>query len=218
MGIYNSGGGMCWIYIIMGEHVLDIYSIYNKFFKLPGVLSPTGSILKRWKKHWFDLWMDGSLIYYPDENRGNLEERILLKFHCLSIKSGADCGDVQPPEGSPQDAMLLIHLRDHTRIYLCAESQDDAVAWKMALEDAKYFPVYVYDPYDDHYQAVPMNAHHAVYTDSGYGHCGYAHGVPHVLVRQNPYDRYGEQLALGLLAGAVTGSALSSLMWLPCWF
>uniref|UniRef100_A0A8C5MDV1 Pleckstrin homology domain containing B1 n=1 Tax=Leptobrachium leishanense TaxID=445787 RepID=A0A8C5MDV1_9ANUR len=110
-------------------------------FVKSGWLWRQSSILKRWKKHWFDLWMDGSLIYYPDENRGNLEERILLKFHCLSIKSGADCGDVQPPEGSPQDAMLLIHLRDHTRIYLCAESQDDAVAWKMALEDAKYFPV-----------------------------------------------------------------------------
>ncbi|XP_063301039.1 pleckstrin homology domain-containing family B member 1 [Pelobates fuscus] len=183
-----------------------------------GWLWRQSSILRRWKRHWFDLWIDGTLVYYPDEARGTYEERLLLKFHCTNIRAGAECEDIQLPEGGSRDALVMLQMQDH-RVYLCAESEDDAVAWKMALDDAKYYPVYVYDPYDDSYQTVPMHDHHAVYTGHGYGHYGYMHGMPPVLVREDPYERrYGQQMALGMLAGAATGSAMSALMWLPCWF
>ncbi|KAM8975662.1 pleckstrin homology domain-containing family B member 1 [Pelodytes ibericus] len=184
-----------------------------------GWLWRQSSILRRWKKCWFDLWMDGGLVYYPDENRQNIEERILLKFHCMNIKSGLECGDIQPPDGCIREALLTMDMRDHSRLMLCAESADDAVAWKMAIVDAKAYPVYVYDPYDDQYQSVPMNAHHAVYVTPPYGGCGYAPGLTHILFREDRSNHhYGEQLALGMLAGAAAGSALGSLMWLPCWF
>ncbi|XP_053312643.1 pleckstrin homology domain-containing family B member 1 [Spea bombifrons] len=184
-----------------------------------GWLWRQSSVLRRWKRHWFDLWMDGGLVYYPDETRRNIEERILLKFNCVNVKAGLECGDIQPPEGGDREALVTVDLRDQSRLLLCAESPDDAAAWKLALLDAKMYPVYVYDPYDDHYQAVPLNAHHAVYINPGYGGCGYGPGMTPVIIRDDPYrSTYGEQLALGMLAGAVTGSALGSLMWLPCWF
>ncbi|CAJ0958282.1 unnamed protein product [Ranitomeya imitator] len=31
-----------------------------------GWLWRQSSVLRRWKKQWFDLWMDGALVYYPD--------------------------------------------------------------------------------------------------------------------------------------------------------
>ncbi|XP_063807253.1 pleckstrin homology domain-containing family B member 1 isoform X2 [Pseudophryne corroboree] len=182
-----------------------------------GWLWRQSSLLRRWKRHWFDLWMDGGLVYYTDESRQNMEEQILLKSNCVNVKSGQECGDMLPPEGSCQDFLLTVEMRDRSKLYLCAESEDDAVAWKMALEDARFHPVHVYNPYDDNYQTVPVNAHQAVYIDHGYCGRGYAPGLTHVIVRDDR-DAYGEQMALGLLAGALTTSALSSLIWLPCWF
>lgn len=48
--------------------------------------------------------------------------------------------------------------------------------------------------------------------------CFAAPGVTHVIVREDPYRVSGDQMALGLLAGAATGAALGSFMWMPCWF
>ncbi|KAM3933947.1 pleckstrin homology domain-containing family B member 1 [Leptodactylus fuscus] len=181
-----------------------------------GWLWRQSSVLRRWKKQWFDLWMDGALVYYPDDRRQSIEERIVLKYNCVTVRSGKECGDIQPPEGSNRESLLVIDMRDHSRLLLCAENEDDAVAWKFALLDAKT-PVYVYNPYDDNYNTVPVNSHQAVYVN--HGHCGhgYGPGVAHVIVRDNR-DSLGEQMALGLLAGAITTSALSNLLWLPCWF
>ncbi|XP_072257183.1 pleckstrin homology domain-containing family B member 1 [Pyxicephalus adspersus] len=180
-----------------------------------GWLWRQSSVLRRWKRHWFDLWMDGGLVYYPDDSRRNIEERIVLNYNCLNVRSGHDCGDIQPPEGSSRDSLITIELRDRSRLLLCAESEDDAVAWKTALQDMRSNPIYVYNPYDDYYQTVPMNAHQAVYVNRGC--CGHGYGPGHILVRDER-DTLGEQMALGLLAGALTTSALSSLIWLPCWF
>ncbi|XP_026705992.1 pleckstrin homology domain-containing family B member 1, partial [Athene cunicularia] len=80
--------------------------------------------------------------------------------------------------------------------------------------------VHVYDPYDDdYYQTVPLDSHQTAYISSGhYGHQYGAPGVTHVIVREDPYRVSGDQMALGLLAGAATGAALGSFMWMPCWF
>ncbi|KAM4795523.1 pleckstrin homology domain-containing family B member 1 [Rhinophrynus dorsalis] len=188
-------------------------------FMKSGWLWRQSSFLRRWKKHWFDLWLDGGLVFYPDENRQNFEERISLKYNCMNVRTGRECGDLIPPEGSEQGSLIIVDLRDNSRLLLCAESEDDALAWKMAFLEVKHNPVYVYDPCDDHYQAVPLNAHNAMYVNPGYYGHGYGPWLNPALVRDDPYRiSYGEQLALGMLAGAVTGSALSSLMWLPCWF
>ncbi|OCT93355.1 pleckstrin homology domain-containing family B member 1 [Xenopus laevis] len=172
-------------------------------------------VLRRWKKHWFDLWLDGNLLYYPDENRRTVEDRFPMKYNCVNVRAGQECGDILPPDGSTQESLVTVELRDRSNLLLCAESEDDAVAWQMALMDTQFYPVNVYDPYDDHYQAVPFNAHHAAYTNQGY----YGHGYVPFIVRDDPYRySYGEQTEQGILAGAVTGSALRSLVWLPCWF
>ncbi|KAL7983119.1 hypothetical protein Chor_010461 [Crotalus horridus] len=45
-----------------------------------------------------------------------------------------------------------------------------------------------------------------------------APGTTHVIIREDPHRVSGDQMALGLLAGAATGAALGSFMWMPCWF
>ncbi|XP_073517376.1 pleckstrin homology domain-containing family B member 1 isoform X2 [Phyllobates terribilis] len=182
-----------------------------------GWLWRQSSVLRRWKKHWFDLWLDSRLIYYPDESRRSVEARILLKHNCVNVRSGQECGDISPPDGSNQESLLTIDMRDHSRLLLCAESKDDAVAWKFALLDARFQPMYVYNPYDDNYQTVPVNSHQAVYVNHNYYGPGYGPGVPHVIIRDGR-STFGQHMALGLLSGALATTALNSLIWMPCWF
>ncbi|XP_077155979.1 pleckstrin homology domain-containing family B member 1 [Ranitomeya variabilis] len=176
-----------------------------------GWLWRQSSVLRRWKKQWFDLWMDGALVYYPDDSRRSKEERILLRNNCVTVRAGQECGDIPPPDGSNQESLLTIDMRDHCRLLLCAESEDDAVAWKFALLDAGSQPVYVYNPYDDSYQTVPVNSHHGCYGP------GYGHGVTHVIIRDRR-STLGEHMAVGFLSGALVSSALNSFIWMPCWF
>uniref|UniRef100_H3AP29 PH domain-containing protein n=1 Tax=Latimeria chalumnae TaxID=7897 RepID=H3AP29_LATCH len=49
------------------------------------------SILHRWKKNWFDLWLDGNFVYYQDESRRIIEDRIHIKFNSVGIKAGYEC-------------------------------------------------------------------------------------------------------------------------------
>uniref|UniRef100_A0ABM5FVX1 Pleckstrin homology domain-containing family B member 1 isoform X2 n=1 Tax=Pogona vitticeps TaxID=103695 RepID=A0ABM5FVX1_9SAUR len=129
--------------------------------------------------------------------------------------------NIQPPEGRTRECLMCIVQRDGSKTMLCAESEDDAIAWKLAILEAKATQVHLYDPYDDdYYQTVPLDSHQAMYVTSDY--YGNQYGVPsgttHIVFREDPYRVSGDQMALGLLAGAASGAALGSFMWMPCWF
>ncbi|KAF3824573.1 hypothetical protein GH733_008858 [Mirounga leonina] len=87
----------------------------------------SGTILKRWKKNWFDLWSDGHLIYYDDQTRQSVEDKVHMPVDCINIRTGHECRDIQPPDGKPKDCMLQIVCRDGKIISLCAESTDDCL-------------------------------------------------------------------------------------------
>ncbi|XP_002708752.1 pleckstrin homology domain-containing family B member 1 isoform X6 [Oryctolagus cuniculus] len=183
-----------------------------------GWLWRQSSILRRWKRNWFALWLDGTLGYYHDETAQDEEDRVLIHANVRDIKVGQECHDVQPPEGRSRDGLLTVSLREGGRLHLCAETRDDAIAWKTALMEANATPVRVYSPYQDYYEVVPPNAHEATYIRSYYGPPYAGPGVTHVIVREDPCYSSGAPLAMGMLAGAATGAALGSLMWSPCWF
>ncbi|KFP12437.1 Pleckstrin homology domain-containing family B member 1, partial [Egretta garzetta] len=104
------------------------------------------SILRRWKRNWFVLYLDGSLVYYHDETMRDMDGRIHVKYSCRDVRAGRECRDVQPPEGKSRDCLLTVVLRDGSKTTLCAESEDDAVAWKMAVLEAKSTPVRFHPP------------------------------------------------------------------------
>ncbi|KAM9602189.1 pleckstrin homology domain-containing family B member 1 isoform 1-T8 [Morphnus guianensis] len=111
-----------------------------------GWLWRQSSILRRWKRNWFVLYLDGSLVYYHDETQRDMDGRIHVKYSCRDVKTGRECRDVQPPEGKSRDCLLTVVLRDGSKTTLCAESEDDAVAWKMAVLEAKSTPVRLHPP------------------------------------------------------------------------
>ncbi|XP_072644778.1 pleckstrin homology domain-containing family B member 2 isoform X1 [Canis lupus baileyi] len=103
----------------------------------------SGTILKRWKKNWFDLWSDGHLIYYDDQTRQSIEDKVHMPVDCINIRTGHECRDIQPPDGKPKECMLQIVCRDGKTISLCAESTDDCLAWKFTLQDSRINTAYV---------------------------------------------------------------------------
>ncbi|TKC46572.1 hypothetical protein EI555_017796, partial [Monodon monoceros] len=105
-----------------------------------GWLWRQSSILRRWKRNWFALWLDGTLGYYQDETAQDEEDRVLIRFNVRDIKIGQECHDVQPPEGRSRDGLLIVNLREGGRLHLCAETRDDAIAWKTALLEANSTP------------------------------------------------------------------------------
>ncbi|XP_054442554.1 pleckstrin homology domain-containing family B member 2 [Pteronotus mesoamericanus] len=108
-----------------------------------GWLLRQSTILKRWKKNWFDLWSDGHLIYYDDQTRQSVEDKVHVPVDCINLRSGLQCRDIQPPDGKPKDCMLQIVCRDGKTISLCAESPDDCLAWKFTLQDCRTNTAYV---------------------------------------------------------------------------
>uniref|UniRef100_A0A5F9CJQ4 Pleckstrin homology domain containing B2 n=1 Tax=Oryctolagus cuniculus TaxID=9986 RepID=A0A5F9CJQ4_RABIT len=94
-------------------------------FVKSGWLLRQSTILKRWKKNWFDLWSDGHLIYYDDQTRQSVEDKVHMPVDCINIRMGHECRDIQPPDGKAKDCLLQIVCRDGKTISLCAESTDD---------------------------------------------------------------------------------------------
>ncbi|XP_031428145.1 si:ch211-176g13.7 [Clupea harengus] len=171
------------------------------------------SMLKRWKHNWCDLWIDGSLVFYKSDSRRDYETRVGLKNSCINVRSGLECAGVIPPDNQPRENLLVVTMRDGSDIILCANSEDEALAWKLTIMEAKRNPVFVYDPCDNTYETVGVDGHNNVCVAPGNG------AAHHVWIHHEPYnDGIGEQVALGLLAGMVAGASMRSLMWMPFWF
>ncbi|KAG8580577.1 hypothetical protein GDO81_007350 [Engystomops pustulosus] len=216
--------------------------VENMAYVKSGWLLRQSSILKRWKKNWFDLWTNGYLIYYSDQDRDDMEDKILMQLDCIAIRRGNDCKDVHLPEGKSKDCCLQIICHEGKVINLIAESVDDCLAWESALQDAKTKthilpqpllydeavlgpvppysqfdapPPYGYEQYPGGY---PVQGSQVIYTRDGQAYSSYPiqaqgpGGTNHIIIRERYYDNDGD-LAMGMLAGAATGMALGSLFW-----
>ncbi|XP_060764857.1 pleckstrin homology domain-containing family B member 1 isoform X1 [Neoarius graeffei] len=169
-------------------------------------------------------------MFYKTDSRKDYETRVSLKSTCVNVKAGLECADetwsmprvlpdfvpgVSPPESHPRENLLVLYLKDGSTMSLCADSEDEALAWKLTIMEAKQSPFYSYDPYNDTYQSVPVNGHNAVYIAPGNGSGGTHHVWVH---RERCNDWIGEQIALGLLAGMAAGTVLRSFLWMPLWY
>uniref|UniRef100_A0A3P9IYM1 Pleckstrin homology domain containing, family B (evectins) member 2 n=1 Tax=Oryzias latipes TaxID=8090 RepID=A0A3P9IYM1_ORYLA len=202
-----------------------------------GWLHRQSTILRRWKRNWFDLWADGRLVFYNDQQRRDMEDDIHMRVSCINIRNSAACQDLTPPEGKSPDALLQIVCRDGRVISLCADRADDLlvrltinmvvaapqVGFTQEVMESAPHPyseyahpqVYAPGPYGD-YTALPLNATQVVYSAEGAPYTvaypdqyqGEFLHVNHVVIREQQREDAGD-VALGMLAGAATGLALS---------
>uniref|UniRef100_A0A4W4GEZ5 PH domain-containing protein n=1 Tax=Electrophorus electricus TaxID=8005 RepID=A0A4W4GEZ5_ELEEL len=204
-----------------------------------GCLHRQSTILRRWKKNWFELWSDGRLIFYDDQYRRNVEGEIHMKVDCINIRSATACRELTPPEGKGRHSLFQIVCRCGRVISLCAQSAADALAWTMALQDARVNTVVAARHFGFTQEVIAsappsywdLNPNRQVYYPDQYG--GY---VPHpspyyhqgryntwlLISVHNQYLEYhsiteehrrddAADLGLGVLAGAATGLAIGSL-------
>ncbi|XP_061894727.1 pleckstrin homology domain-containing family B member 2 [Entelurus aequoreus] len=203
-----------------------------------GWLHRQSTILRRWKKKWFDLWADGRLVFYNDQQRRDMEDDIHMKVDCINIRGSTACPELNPPEGKTRDALLQIVCRDGRVISLCADSADDALVWTMALQDARVnmivatphvgftpevmasapppYSEYAPPPYGENPAGSP-HASQIVYAADGQPYAvaypyqyqgGYTAGGVNSVVIQERRWDNGGDVAMGMLAGAATGLAL----------
>ncbi|KAM5311364.1 pleckstrin homology domain-containing family B member 2 isoform 1-T2 [Glossophaga mutica] len=168
-------------------------------FVKSGWLLRQSTILKRWKKNWFDLCADGHLVYYSDQTRQSVEDKVHLPVDCINLRAGLQCRDTQPPDGKPRDCMLQVVCRDGRTLSLCAESPDDCLAWQFTLQDCRTNTAYVGSevvcdspavaapppytafaaPDPEAYGYCPYGAAYAPGTQVVYAANGQAYPVPH---------------------------------------
>ncbi|XP_051765440.1 pleckstrin homology domain-containing family B member 2 isoform X1 [Ctenopharyngodon idella] len=170
-------------------------------FVKSGWLHRQSTILRRWKRNWFDLWSDGRLVFYDDQQRRDMEDEIHMKVDCINIRNASACRELTPPEGKGKDSLLQIVCRDGRVISICADSADDALAWTMALQDARLntvvAPTQIGFAEDVIASAPPpyseLNPTPQVFYPDGYG--GY---VPHPppYATQMVYSADGQQYAV----------------------
>ncbi|XP_041088664.1 si:ch211-176g13.7 isoform X3 [Polyodon spathula] len=98
-----------------------------------GWLWRKSSVLRRWKRSWFDLWMDGNLVFYQDETRRDYEDRIRLKYKCANVKAGSECTGVEPPDGISSHCLVIIYMKNGSTLILCADSEDEALCTSTTL-------------------------------------------------------------------------------------
>lgn len=93
---------------------------YQNFF-----IVDLGTILHRWKRNWFVLYLDGTLRFFENPDSHTAEEAHSIHGHCIRILTGDQVVDVTPPDGGySRSCLLRIEFREST-LTLCAESKDD---------------------------------------------------------------------------------------------
>lgn len=81
------------------------------------------SFLKKWKKYWFSLSVEGYLRYFESPDNSVAKKTISIPNDVIAIKTGADV-DNKAPDSSSQASMIKLILRENNWI-LCAEDIDD---------------------------------------------------------------------------------------------
>lgn len=79
------------LYIPIREHIVTAAILHKWIYPRITVIFLQGTILRRWKKNWFDLWSDGRLVFYNDHQRRDMEDDIHMRLDCINIRNSAAC-------------------------------------------------------------------------------------------------------------------------------
>ncbi|XP_033099781.1 pleckstrin homology domain-containing family B member 2-like isoform X2 [Anneissia japonica] len=126
-----------------------------------GWMQRQSDFLRRWKRQYCVLYSDGGFSYFTDETRNDSQGVINLPSRCCAINIGHEVRDVDPPADRTNSCLIELKTTSTGNVVFCADSPDEAVAWKSSLTEAKLantrqdmpqhvpqFNRYSYRPYD----------------------------------------------------------------------
>ncbi|GAB6031830.1 pleckstrin y domain containing, B (evectins) member 2 [Chamberlinius hualienensis] len=190
-----------------------------------GWLYRQSSMLKKWRRYYFSLSVDGTLRYFETEFETKAEGALHVPSDCIAVKIGTNVAKAKPPEGLSENFMLSLETSHGKTWIMCGENEDEIKAWQLALEEARHImhrsrsasaPPPGVVSYG--YPQVPQP--NVVYVN-GYGMYGPRNVVytnyPGQVVIYNR-DRYNYGYCgpfAGAATGLIAGAAIGSLMWTP---
>jgi len=100
-----------------------------------GYLLRQSSVLRRWKRNYFKLYADGNLAWYEGEGTQweGMEGHINLSTNGKKLKSALEC-EVAPANGHELGCLLKIEVIEGGSLVVCASSIDEALTWKLMME------------------------------------------------------------------------------------
>ncbi|XP_071838080.1 uncharacterized protein [Apostichopus japonicus] len=101
-----------------------------------GWMQRQSEVFKRWKRQYCVLYMDGGFSYFPDENRRNAEGSLHLPTNLNFIKVGVEVLNTNAPTDRTMGCLLEFQTSSGN-LFFCADSPDDAAAWKTAMVEVK---------------------------------------------------------------------------------
>ncbi|XP_072034631.1 pleckstrin homology domain-containing family B member 2-like isoform X2 [Amphiura filiformis] len=99
-----------------------------------GWLHRQSDFLRRWKRSFCVLHNDGRFIYYTNESQREVEGTLNL-FNLYSIKVGHEVPET-PPSNHSTESLFQVKTPENIIVF-CADSRDDAEAWKVSMFEAK---------------------------------------------------------------------------------
>ncbi|TNM87503.1 hypothetical protein fugu_005724 [Takifugu bimaculatus] len=166
-----------------------------------GWLHRQSTILRRWKKNWFDLWSDGRLVFYNDQQRRDMEDDLHMRLDCINIRNSAACHADCHSTGRLCARGDGIRSSPLLRIWPPTSGLRSRSVWGLRYTSTtlhrRSFTLRTGRPYPGAYP---------YHYQGGY----VAPGVNHVVIQERQRENGGD-VALGMLAGAATGLALGSL-------
>uniref|UniRef100_A0A3P9M1G1 Pleckstrin homology domain containing, family B (evectins) member 2 n=1 Tax=Oryzias latipes TaxID=8090 RepID=A0A3P9M1G1_ORYLA len=201
-----------------------------------GWLHRQSTILRRWKRNWFDLWADGRLVFYNDQQRRDMEDDIHMRVSCINIRNSAACQEHGPWRFKMPGLTWWLQPR---------RSASHRKSWNRLLPPTRNTPTHRFTLQarmeiirlflsTPHRLCTLLKGHHtplliristkvSFYTacvlqlqmreggsKPGPLWCFPGAAVNHVVIRERQREDAGD-VALGMLAGAATGLALGSL-------
>ncbi|PIK52206.1 putative pleckstrin-likey domain-containing family B member 1 isoform X2 [Apostichopus japonicus] len=101
-----------------------------------GWMQRQSEVFKRWKRQYCVLYMDGGFSYFPDENRRSAEGSLHLPTNLNFIKVGVEVLNTNAPTDRTMGCLLEFQTSSGN-LFFCADSPDDAAAWKTAMVEVK---------------------------------------------------------------------------------
>ena len=184
------------------------------------------SVLKRWKRCWLVLYQSGRLAHFESPEKHEPDEVYYLPGRLSVVRRGnAIPSKPTAPDGrSPMDIIQLMAANGEEMFVFCAESDDDAVAWNVAIDQARIqqqrvssAPMYGGAP-PPYQQAQGYNQQVPVYTSQQQVPYNYAQPPTTIIVQQDPYPHgygygYGDPYYGGFMGpGLGTGLAMGALL------
>lgn len=201
-----------------------------------GWLMRESTFLKRWKKAWFSLSVDGLLRYFESPDDLVAKRTISVSKDVIEIKTGVEIANQhRAPEGLSSEYLIKLVTRDDGSWILCADSVDDMLAWQLALEQARvaHQPAYQQRLRREQNQQVPSYLVETLTNNPNNGYPVYYRGANYrgaypsrivhtpqgpITVVYLPDYRYNYYSGSDIALGALAGTAIASTLFWPFWF